>query len=96
MTSSESSPASSILPYRIDVATARLDDIRDRVRAFRWDAWGEPADAGDWRYGPPIAFMRELCAYWLNHYDWRRQERALNALPQFITRIDEVDIPLHS
>ncbi len=92
MTRPESSSASSILPYRIDVATARLDNIRDRVRAFRWDAWSEPADAGDWRYGPPIAFMRELCAYWLNHYDWRRQERAMNGLPQFITRIDEVDI----
>ena len=92
MTRSEISPASSILPYRIDVAAARLDNIRDRVRAFRWDAWSEPADAGDWRYGPPIAFMRELCAYWLNHYDWGRQERAMNALPQFITRINEVDI----
>ena len=92
MTSLEDSPASSILPYKIDVAAARLDGIRDRVRAFRWEAWSEPDDAEDWRYGPPVVFMRQLCAYWLNNYDWRQQQRAMNASPQFTTRIDEMDI----
>ena len=85
-------PASSILPYRIDVAAAKLDMIRDRVRAFRWDALSEPADAGDWRYGPPSTFMRELCDYWLNQYDWREQEQAMNELPHFKTTLDGVDV----
>ena len=85
--SSESS-----IPYNIEIASTRLDNIRERVRAFRWDAWSEPADAGDWRYGPPSFFMRELCDYWLNQYDWRRHEQAMNALPQFITPIDDVRV----
>ena len=92
MTRSGISPASRILPYRIDVATARLDMIQDRVRAFRWDALSEPADASDWRYGPPLIFMRELCDYWLTHYDWRQQEHAMNALPHFLTTLDDLDI----
>ena len=89
-----SSETLAIRPFRINVATARLDMIRDRVRAFRWDAWTEPADAGDWRYGPPSAYMRSLCEYWVDHYDWRRHEHAMNERPHFITGIDGVDLHL--
>ncbi len=92
MASISSSPASSIRPFRIDIAEARLKAIQERVRAFRWDAWNEPADAGDWRYGPPAAYMRALCGYWGNSYDWRIHEHAMNARPNFITEIDGLDI----
>ena len=92
MTRPKISAASSILPYRIAVAMERLNFIRDRVRAFRWNALSEPADAGDWRYGPPLTFMRELCDYWLNHYDWREQEDAMNELAHFHTNLDDLDI----
>lgn len=79
-------------PFRVDVPDETLQRIRERVASYRWEALPEPPDASDWRYGPPIAFMRELCAYWLDHYDWRRQERAMNAVPHFTATIDGVDL----
>ena len=78
--------------FRVDVAETRLSMIRDRVRAFRWDAWSEPADAGDWRYGPPASFMRKLCERWVDGYDWRQHEHAINSRPHFVTAIDDVNV----
>ena len=86
------SAASAVVPFKIDVPSARLDSVLDRVRTFRWDAWSEPADAGDWRYGPPVAYMRQLCEYWVECYDWRRHEHAMNAQQRFVTALDDVDI----
>ncbi len=92
MTTSDTSKTSAIRLFSIDVAETRIGTIRDRVRAFRWDAWREPADADDWRYGPPAAFMRRLCEHWVDRYDWRRHEHAMNARPHFITAIDDTDV----
>lgn len=92
MTIQDFSTTTIVRPFKIDVAAAKLDVIQDRVRAFRWDAWSEPADAEDWRYGPPVTFMRGLCEHWVNRYDWRRHEDAMNARPHFVTALDDVDI----
>ncbi len=78
--------------YEIRVAETQLDAIRERVSAFRWEAWSDAPDASDWRYGPPASFMRPLCEYWANDYDWRAQEREMNALQHFITTLDDIDI----
>ncbi|MCQ8239324.1 epoxide hydrolase family protein [Rhizosaccharibacter radicis] len=75
-------------PFRIAVPDATLSRIRDRVTAFRWDAFVEPVDADDWRHGPPRAFMRALCTRWTGTYDWRARERAMNAVPHFTTEVD--------
>ena len=77
---------------RIDVPDHVIRRILDRVRIFRWDAWAEPADAGDWRYGPPVRFMRDLCRYWTERYDWRLQERTMNARPLFRADLDGTTI----
>jgi pimeloyl-ACP methyl ester carboxylesterase len=84
---------SAIQPFKVDVSDEVLDRIRDRVRAYRWEAWCEPPDAEDWRYGPPVSFMRSLCTYWTESYDWRLHERAMNSLPRFTTEGD--DLKLH-
>ena len=86
------SAPTAIRPFKIEVAGAKIEEIRNRVRAFRWDAWSEPTNAGDWRYGPPVAFMRELCEHWVNRYDWRQHEDAMNARPHFVTTLDDLDI----
>lgn len=86
------STSSTIVPFNIDIPSTRLDGIRERVHAFRWEAWSESADAGDWRYGPPVAFMRKLCDYWVDHYDWRKHEHAMNSRQHFATKLDDVDI----
>jgi hypothetical protein len=85
-------PEPPLCPFRIEIAQARLEAIRERVRTFRWDAWSEPADAVDWKYGPPAVFMRDLCNYWTREYDWRRQEEAINRRSHFMMRIDDLDI----
>jgi pimeloyl-ACP methyl ester carboxylesterase len=78
-----------IAPFRIDVAAAELDDLRARLRAARWP---EPELVDDWSQGVPLAYLRELCAWWAEEYDWRATEARLNAIPQFTTSIDGVAI----
>jgi epoxide hydrolase len=76
-------------PFRIAVADAEVDDLRDRLRRTRWP---EPETVDDWSQGVPHAYMRELCDYWASDYDWRATEERLNALPQFRTEIDGLGI----
>ena len=78
-------------PFRIDIVEGELSDVRDRLRRTRWPS--EIGDNADWQAGANLSYMRELADYWMNQYDWRAQEAAMNALPQFRTTIDE--IPIH-
>ena len=80
-----------INPFHIAIPQADLDDLQDRLRRTRWPQ--EIGDNGDWQAGTNLAYMRELVDYWLNTYDWRAQEAAMNALPQYRTMID--DVPVH-
>jgi epoxide hydrolase len=77
--------ALSIEPFVIDIPQAQLDDLDRRLAATRWP--DELPGAGR-QYGVPLGELRDLVAYWRDGYDWRRQERRLNAVPQFTTRID--------
>ena len=78
-----------IAPFQIQIDQAALDDLHDRLAHTRFpDA--EPVD--DWRQGIPLEYMRALCDYWRNEYDWRATEARLNRLPQFKTEIDGVGI----
>jgi pimeloyl-ACP methyl ester carboxylesterase len=72
-------------PFTVDIPQARLDAIRERVAAFRWDAF---PDAGGWSAGAGVADVRRLCDHWLNGYDWRAQEARINRLPQFVATAD--------
>ena len=78
-----------IRPYRIEVEDAALDDLRTRLSRTRFP---EAETVDDWSQGIPLAYVRELCAYWRLSYDWRRTEARLNALPQFKTELDGVDV----
>jgi epoxide hydrolase len=73
------------------VPEAALDDLRARLRGTRWP---EAETVGDWSQGVPLAYLRELCGYWAEGYDWRATEARLNALPQFRTEIDGLGIHL--
>ncbi|WP_262849833.1 epoxide hydrolase family protein [Mumia quercus] len=78
-----------IQPFTVEIDQSDLDDLRHRVRATRWP---DPEPVEDWSQGVPRAAMRELAAYWADHYDWRRLEARLKTVPQLRTRIDGVDI----
>ncbi|MCI0462797.1 MAG: epoxide hydrolase 1 [Gemmataceae bacterium] len=78
-----------IEPFQIAVADAVLRDLQDRLARRRWP--DQIAGTG-WEYGVPVAYMQELVAYWRTQYDWRAQEKQLNQLDQFVTRIDGLDM----
>jgi pimeloyl-ACP methyl ester carboxylesterase len=78
-----------IRPFTIETAEADLEDLRARIRATRWP---EKEPVADHSHGVRLETMQKLASYWLNDHDWRNCEARLNALPQFITRIDGLDI----
>jgi len=78
-----------IRPFTIDVPEAVLDDLRTRLHHTRWP---DREVVDDWSQGIPLAYVRELAAYWADEYDWRTRERGLNRFDQFITEIDGIDI----
>jgi len=80
---------SELKQFRIDVPTEVLDDLRARLAQTRWP---EVECVDDWSQGIPLAYTRELAAYWADGYDWRAREVALNRFDQFITEIDGLDI----
>ena len=81
--------ATTIRSFRFRASDEELDDLRRRIAATKWP---EKETVADHSQGVPLATMRELARYWATEYDWRKAEAKLSALPQFITRIDGLDI----
>jgi pimeloyl-ACP methyl ester carboxylesterase len=79
----------SLRPFGVNVPEADIDDLRRRLEATNWP---EKETVADESQGVPLAMIKELARYWATDYDWRRVEAQLNALPQFITEIDGLDI----
>jgi pimeloyl-ACP methyl ester carboxylesterase len=77
-------------PFTVEIPQAQLDDLRARLARTRF-----PPDLGnaDWRYGVERGYLEGLVAYWLEGYDWRTQEAAINALPNYKVEID--GLPIH-
>ena len=78
-----------VRPFRVDVPQEAIDDLRRRIEATRWPSKELVEDRSQ---GVQLATMRELARYWTTEYDWRTCEARLNALPQFMTEIDGLDI----
>jgi pimeloyl-ACP methyl ester carboxylesterase len=89
MTTVEQQAASAIRPFRVEFPEEALADLRRRLAATRWPPPEQVADASQ---GVQSATIQALCRYWAADYDWRACEARLNALPQFTTEIDGVDI----
>jgi pimeloyl-ACP methyl ester carboxylesterase len=78
-----------IQPFRIDVADATLRQIRERVAQYPWHEM--PADGG-WDYGTNLDYLKQLCAYWVDEYDWRKHEADLNRFAHYRAEIDDIDL----
>ncbi|WP_395063249.1 epoxide hydrolase family protein [Paraburkholderia silvatlantica] len=78
-----------IRPLRVHAPESQLDDLKRRIKATRWPERETVTDASQ---GVRLATMQNLARYWGTDYDWRRVEARLNALPQFVTEIDGLDI----
>jgi len=80
---------SSIRPFQFHATDEQLNDLRSRLAATKWPSRELVTDASQ---GVQLATVQELARYWQSTYDWRRFERRLNSMPQFVTTIDGVDI----
>ena len=78
-----------IRPFRVEVPDAELTELRRRITAARLP---EKETVGDFSQGVPLATVQKLAKYWATEYDWRKVEARLNAVPNFITEIDGLDI----
>ena len=78
-----------IRPFHVDISDEALDDLRRRIADTNWP---EKETVADQSQGVPLAMIQKLARYWVTDYDWRTVEGTLNALPQFITEIDGLDI----
>src|SRR5262252_10942562 len=87
--SDTTSAESAVRPFRIEVLQGEIDELRRRVAATRWPTRELVTDRSQ---GVQLAAIQNLARYWTTDYDWRRCEARLNALPQFKTRIDGLDI----
>ena len=78
-----------IRPFAINIPDERLEDLRSRLRAVRWP---KPVDGQGWNDGTDLRFLQRLTEYWQNWFDWRAQEKRLNALPQFMVTFDGQEV----
>jgi microsomal epoxide hydrolase len=75
--------------FSVHIPEAKIRQILRRVRETRWP---ERMDATDWRYGVSWDYMKQLVDYWTTKFDWRKAEKNLNRYPQFVARVDDLDI----
>jgi pimeloyl-ACP methyl ester carboxylesterase len=78
-----------ILPFRIEISQADLNDLNDRLAATRWP---DELPGVGWSYGVPVGYAKKLAEHWRTGFDWRAAEAQLNAFPQFTTEIDGQNI----
>ena len=81
--------ATEIRPFQVEFREEALRELRDRIAAARWPSKELVADRSQ---GVQLKTLQELASYWENKYDWHKAEAKLNALPQFRTEIDGVDV----
>ena len=78
-----------IVPFKVDVPQAALDDLKERLANTRWP---DKETVTDWSQGVPLTKAQSLVEYWRDKYDWRRFEARINAFPQYRTQIDGLGI----
>ncbi len=80
-------------PFKVAIEQSTIDAIRSKVKAYEWHEMPEIDPGADrWAYGADMDYMKELCAYWVDEFDWRTAEAKLNAFPQFKTTIEAQEI----
>ncbi|HYW38111.1 MAG TPA: epoxide hydrolase N-terminal domain-containing protein, partial [Terriglobales bacterium] len=87
--SEQAADKTTIRPFQVNVPEPELTGLRRRINSTRWP---DRETVTDESQGVPLATIQELSRYWATEYDWRKIEAKLNALPQFITEIDGLDI----
>src|SRR6202163_105390 len=88
--SKQAADKNAIRPFQMNVPEAELTELRRRINATKWPERETVTDASQ---GVQLATVQALARYWATDYDWRKIEAKMNALPQFMTEIEGLDIP---
>jgi len=78
-----------VTPFSFHVPDETLEGIRDRVASFPWHYM---PDDGGWEYGTNMDYLKELCAYWVDSFDWRAQEARINSFANYKASVDGIDM----
>jgi Epoxide hydrolase N terminus len=78
-----------IEPFIVDVPQATLDDLAARLARTRWP---DEVEGAGWDYGTNLAYLQALVEYWRTSFDWRGQERAMNAFPHFRANVNGLGV----
>jgi len=78
-----------VKPFKVDISDQIIKNIYDKVKKYPWH---EMPNDGGWEYGTNLDYMKEISKYWVSEFDWRKHEREINKFPNFITKVDDIDI----
>src|SRR5882757_4259855 len=76
-------------PFKINISQSVLDGLKNRIADTRWT---DEIENSAWEYGTNKAYLKELCDYWQNSFDWKKQEEYLNSFAHFKTAIDGIGL----
>jgi pimeloyl-ACP methyl ester carboxylesterase len=76
-------------PFKININQSILDDLKKRITNTRWP---DEIENSKWQYGTNESYLKELCDYWENTFDWKKQEEYLNSFPHFRTTVDGIGL----
>ena len=78
-----------VKPFKVNISDQIIKDIYDKVKKYPWH---EMPNDGGWEYGTNLDYMKEISKYWVSEFDWRKHEREINKFPNFIAKVDDIDI----
>ena len=78
-----------IKDFSINIPEEKLVDLKKRLELTRWPDKETPSD---WTQGIPLSYMKEIHSYWLNKYDWNKEVAKINDFPQFMAKINDLDV----
>ena len=78
-----------VKPFKVNISDQIIKDIYDKVKKYPWH---EMPNDGGWEYGTNLDYMKEISKYWVSEFDWRKHEKEINKFPNFITKVDDIDI----
>jgi len=78
-----------VKPFKVNISDQIIKDIYDKVKKYPWH---EMPNDGGWEYGTNLDYMKEISKYWVSEFDWRKHEKEINKFPNFITKVDNIDV----
>jgi len=78
-----------VKPFKVNISDQIIKDIYDKIKKYPWH---EMPNDGGWEYGTNLDYMKEISKYWVSKFDWRKHEEKINKFPNFIAKVDDIDI----